>query len=355
MNIQETQNNETYILSAQQISIQAPLSDEWMEKPVFYNEPYIRSIEPDYRQYFTPNEGRRYGKILKRALLVSRRAMQASGISNPDAIITGTGLGCIENTEIFLEAMLHDGEELLKPTHFMQSTHNTISSMIAIDAGCHGYNSTYAHKGLSFEYALLDGFLQLQSGQIRTALIGAHDEMTPNFHTFFRRTAYLGQEHDSPVGETSVALMLGTSRTPPALCRLRGLSLRYTSGKTELQHTLQHFLQQAQCKPEDIDAVMTGINGQPANDRVYAETCPALFPGKPLLRYKHLFGESFTAPALGIYASATCLARERISEYLWVDAGKKTPRKATHILVYNQCENKNHSFILLSSCGKSSC
>jgi 3-oxoacyl-(acyl-carrier-protein) synthase len=134
-NVQKTKKNEPYILSAKQISIQQPLADEWMDRPVFYDEPYVRSIEPDYKQYFTSNESRRYGKILKRALLVSRQAMLASGISNPGAIITGTGLGCIENTEIFLETMLRDGEELLKPTHFMQSTHNTIGSMIAIEIG----------------------------------------------------------------------------------------------------------------------------------------------------------------------------------------------------------------------------
>jgi 3-oxoacyl-(acyl-carrier-protein) synthase len=348
--------SDIYILSAKQISIQPPLSDEWTDSPVLHDgQPYVRSTEPDYRQYFTPNETRRYGKILKRALLVSREAMTASGVATPDAIITGTGLGCIENTEIFLETMLRDGEELLKPTHFMQSTHNTISSLIAIDVCCHGYNSTHSHRGVSFENALLDGFLQLQDGRIHTALTGAHDELTPHLYTLFRRTGYLAPGNAAPGGETAVALMLGAARTEHALCRLRGVTVCYCPDREALPQMLRHFLQDAACSADDIDAVMTGLNGRPENDRVYADICPALFPGKPLLRYRHLFGESFTAPAFGAYAAATCLAQGRIPGCLAADAETPPPARAENILLYNHFENKNHSFILLSSCGKSSC
>ena len=152
-----------YINSVKQISAQQPLTDEWFDNPILYNEQYIRAIDVDYKQYFSPLKTRRLGKILKRALLTSREAMQESGVSNPDAIITGTGLGCIENTEIFLDKLVREGEEMLNPTHFMNSTHNTISSLVAIDAKCRNYNTTYAHKGMSFECALQDAFLQMQS------------------------------------------------------------------------------------------------------------------------------------------------------------------------------------------------
>ena len=184
--------NKVYINSIKQISAQQPLSDEWFEQPVFYTEPYVRAIEPDYKQFFTPNEVRRLGKILKRALLVSRQVITESGVVSPDAIITGTGLGCIESTEIFLEKLVREGEEFLNPTHFMQSTHNTIGSLIAIDSKCHSYNGTYSHKGTSFECALQDAFLQMQQG-IRTALVGAHDEMTPAYFSMLQKAGYLGK------------------------------------------------------------------------------------------------------------------------------------------------------------------
>ena len=207
-----------YINAIKQISVQQALVDDWFEQPAFYSEPYLRALDPDYKQFFTPNEARRYGKILKRALLVSREAMRESGIANPDAIITGTGLGCIENTEIFLDKLVREGEELLNPTHFMQSTHNTISSLVAIDAKCRGYNSTYAHKGNSFECALQDAFLQMQSGKIQTALLGAHDEMTPAYFTLLKKAGYLGNENQTFAGETAVAMMLSTEKTENTLC-----------------------------------------------------------------------------------------------------------------------------------------
>ncbi|GHS87833.1 3-oxoacyl-ACP synthase [Bacteroidia bacterium] len=351
-----------YILDAKQISVQSPLVDDWMDNPLSYQEPYIRAIDPDYKQYFEPNTVRRLGKILKRALLTSRQVMEATGISNPDAIITGTGLGCLENSELFLEALLRDGETLLKPTHFMQSTHNTIGSLIAIDAHCHGYNSTYVHKGISFESALLDAYMQLKNGQIQTALVGAHDEMTPKYFTWLQRIGYLGNTKDSFSGETAVSLMLGTTSvevrcTLPLLCQIKGVEMLYVGARhalplLPLQTMLTHLLEQAQCSLDEIDAVMIGANGLPTNDQIYTEVCRALFPNKKMLRYKHLFGESYTAPGLGAYAAATCLHQQCIPAHLFVNIDEKEQKKVKNILFYNQFENKNHTLILLSSCGK---
>jgi 3-oxoacyl-(acyl-carrier-protein) synthase len=343
---------EIYILAAKQISAQSPLCEEWMDRPVSYGESYVRSIDPDYKQYFAPNTARRLGKILKRALLTSRQAMQASGISCPDAIITATGLGCIENTEVFLDALLREGEELLKPTYFMQSTHNTISSLIAIYAHCHGYNSTYSHKGTSFECALLDAFMQLKNGSIQTVLVGAHDEMTPSYFKILKRIGYAGHTTGGFHGETAIALMLSGTPGGQPLCRLQGIEMQYGMDTEGLRQTFGRFLQQTACSPDEIDAVMIGTNGQPPNDKIYADICPVLFPGKNLLRYKHLFGESYTAPGLGLYAAAACLCRQRIPVHLRINTPHTEQRDIKRILLYNQSENKNHSFILLSSCGK---
>jgi hypothetical protein len=345
---------DVYILAAKQISTQPPLTDEWMDHPLSYTEQDVRAIDPDYKQYFAPNVARRLDKILKRALLLSRQVIETSGISNPEAIITGTGLGCIENTELFLEALIREGEELLKPTYFMQSTHNTIGSLIAIDAHCHGYNSTYTHKGISFECALSDAFMQLSGGQIATAMVGAYDEMTSNYFTILSRTGYLGHFTSGFSGETAVSFMLSTHPSAGALCRLRGLETCYCSkpNTQSIKTTLDQLLTNNPCA---IDAVMIGTNGRDTNDRIYSEICPKLFPGKPLLRYKHLFGESYTTPGLGIYAAAICLHQNRIPSHLSIHPEGGTPQHVKNILFYNQFENKNHTFTLLSSCGEESC
>ncbi|MDR1343499.1 MAG: beta-ketoacyl synthase chain length factor [Prevotellaceae bacterium] len=347
-----SRTNDVYILAAKQISVQPPLTDEWMDAPVRYDAPCARAIDPDYRQHFAPNVARRLGKILKRAMLTSRQAMAASGVANPDAVVTATGLGCIENTELFLDALVREGEELLKPTCFMHSTHNAIGSLIAIDARCHGYNSTCVHKGISFECALDDAFAQLGSNRIQTALVGAHDEMTPSYFALLKRTGYLGHAPNGFSGEVALSMMLATTPGDSALCRLRGVELEYNPDAETLQKTLGRMLQSAQCSLEEVDAVMTGVSGLPSNDRVYASICPELLPNKKQLRYKHLFGESYTAPGLGVYAAAVCLCRQRIPAHLFVGGQSGEQRGVRHILCYNHFEGKNHSLILLSACGK---
>ena len=179
-----------YIQAAAQISSQEPLSDAWFTNPKRYTERHVRSIDPDYKDFISPIEARRMGKILKRALATSWTVVRKTGIEQPDAIITGTGLGCIENTEKFLSAMVRDKEMYLQPSFFMQSTHNTISSQIALHLKCNKYNSTYTQRGISFESSLLDAFLQFKLNKINTALVAGHDEMTPEYFVLLDKINY---------------------------------------------------------------------------------------------------------------------------------------------------------------------
>lgn len=131
------------------------------------------------RAYVKPLEARRMGKLMKGALLSSLQALEKAGIKTPGAIVTGTEYGCLENSERLLEQMRDEGEAMLKPTYFMQSTHNTIGSSIAIKTQCHGYNVTYTQCGQSFEWALRDAVMLLKSGKCENVLVGCHDESTP--------------------------------------------------------------------------------------------------------------------------------------------------------------------------------
>ena len=104
-------------------------------------------------------QARRLGPLLKRALVSALTALEKAGVAVPDAILSGTGLGCMETTERVLDS-LKTGEEGCSPTDFMQSTHNTIASTIAIRLGCSGYNCSYSQGDVSFENALLDAWLR---------------------------------------------------------------------------------------------------------------------------------------------------------------------------------------------------
>ena len=330
-----------YINSIKQISVQQPLSEEWFDTPIIYNVQNVGAIDPDYKKHIAQNVARRLGKILKRALLVSKKSMEESGISQPEAIIAGTGLGCIESTEVFLYKLVREGEELLNPTYFMQSTHNTLSSLIAIDAKCHAYNMTYSHKGISFECALQDAFIQLECNKINSALVGAHDEMTSAQYLMLKKSGYLGKPNQTFAGETAVAMMLSTEKSESSLCKIEAVEKLYGASLGALRSSL----------PANIDYVMIGTNGCEENDKVYFDNCSKFFPNVPLLQYKNIFGEGYTVPALGVYAAAVCLRKGEIPDYLFIDkqCNGKIGNSQSRILFYNQYENKNHTFILLTN------
>lgn len=154
-------------------------------------------------QYVKPLEARRMGKLLKSSLLASLEALKQAGIDKPDAIITGTAYGCLENSEKLLRQMASEGESTLKPTLFMQSTHNTIGSNIAMRLGCHGYNITYTQGSDSLQCAVEDARLLLRSGKCKTVLVGCHDETTPLFASLLRKH---GDDIATAIKSTAIVL-----------------------------------------------------------------------------------------------------------------------------------------------------
>ncbi len=139
------------------------------------------------REFISPMESRRMGKLLKAAHLSSLRALKEAGIECPDAIVTATARGMLETSMQFLDDMLANGEELLKPTLFMQSTHNTLSSAIAIRMKCHGYNTTYSQGEESLQWAMRDAERLIRTGKAESVLVGMYDETTPLFDEFAKR------------------------------------------------------------------------------------------------------------------------------------------------------------------------
>ena len=142
----------------------------------------------EIKRYVSPMEARRMGSMAKSAMLSSLKALEKAGIKKPDAIVTGTRFGCLANTERILMQMKENGEGSISPTDFMQSTHNTIGSGIAIKLKCHGYNITYSHGKDSLKDALNDAEMLISSGKCETVLVGCHDEMSPAFADILGRS-----------------------------------------------------------------------------------------------------------------------------------------------------------------------
>ena len=302
------------------------------------------------------------GKLFKRAIVTAIDTLQKGQTEQVDAIITGTGLGCIEHTEKFLNAMLDNDEECLPPTHFMQSTHNTISSQMALHLKCHGYNCTYSHRGTSFDSGLLDALTQMRLGAIRNALVCGHEEMTPDYFKMLGKIGYWKQgdisedslrRHDSAgsfSGSCSVNLLLSDEPSAQNICAIQGMDMMYRPTAQQIHDSLQRQLQKLDLCMDDISAVVMGLSGDQANDEVYMDFARQHCADTPIVWYKHLFGESYCASAFGVYTGAVILHRQRIPNHLIYKGKSDTGTPIKHILVYNHFQNKDHSLILLSSC-----
>lgn len=182
--------NDTALVFSAKAPVPATLSQtEENFKPITLSTVEITSDEDlaAIRQYVKPMEARRMGRLMKGALLSSLKALEEAGVDMPDAIITGTRFGCLENSERLLEQIRTAGEQTVSPTYFMQSTHNTISSAIAIKTHCHGYNMTYTQGTDSLTWALRDAQLLIKSGRYKTVLVGCHDESTPLFRDMWAK------------------------------------------------------------------------------------------------------------------------------------------------------------------------
>lgn len=156
----------------------------------------------DIKNYVRPMEARRMGKLMKSTLLTSLQALERAGIKKPDAIITGTAWGSLEYSEQLLRQMA-GGDDMIKPTYFMQSTHNTIGSLVAIHLKCHGYNITFTQGDKSWQWAVYQAKLLLRMGRCKTVLVGCHDESTPLFNEFLRQ---MGKPQLPPVHSVAVVL-----------------------------------------------------------------------------------------------------------------------------------------------------
>ncbi len=132
--------------------------------------------DTDINTFVSPAEGRRMTLQTRRLVAAARRAMNESGIDQPDAIVCATQWGCMLQSMRFLQDMIDTDEQQLKPTPFIQSTHNTIASLIAILTGNHGYNCTYSQGKQSLQCALADIESQMALGLIKNALVLEFDE-----------------------------------------------------------------------------------------------------------------------------------------------------------------------------------
>ncbi len=351
----------TYINSATAISPQPTFCKPFeMVKPERYETEFLKCVEPDYKEYINPALLRRMGRVVKMGVAASIQCLKDTGLEKPDAIITGTGLGCIEDTEKFLNDIIINKEQFLPPTSFIQSTHNTIAGQIALLLKCNSYNYAYVHRCFSFENALQDAMMMLNEQPGSKILLGGVDEITPASYTILNRlgvyksvlgsdTGIFTDKTGGSIAGEGASFFVLSNNPENAFAAIDAVKIFYNPD--DISHTesyISGFIQKQGLTFRDIDAVIMGYSADNDSDAVYDTLSTGIFADNNILYYKHLCGEYFTSSSFAVCAGANILKKNSCPDTMKLRFDKVDQFK--HILIYNQFKNSEHGLILLSSC-----
>jgi 3-oxoacyl-(acyl-carrier-protein) synthase len=333
--------------------------NEFQKGLVEYETDFLKTVPVDYKPFMTPIEARRMSKIVKDSIVASETVLKQAGVTMPDAIICGTGLGIITDTEKFLEKMIEDNEQYLTPTSFIQSTHNTVAAQIALRLKCHNYNFTYVNRGHSFESALLDSIMMLREGK-RNILVGGGDEMTTHYFSVTKKTGFWKQEivkntelfgtktSGALCGEGVGFFVADSEKSLSTLAELVDLKLFYKPADIkEVFDTIKIFLADNITKISDIDLVILGNNGDWEQDKIYKTLQETIFEDVPQSYFKHLSGEYHTCGAFALWLASQIVSHKKYPEF--IKANDLKTDKMNTVLIYNHYSNINHSLFLLKS------
>tara|TARA_R100000935_G_scaffold38680_1_gene59915 strand:+ start:9848 stop:10864 length:1017 start_codon:yes stop_codon:yes gene_type:complete len=332
-----------YIHSAVCITAQDNFEDGIMV-PLNTSEGKVQAKHPEYRDFIPPAAARRMAPAVKMGVAAASKALQKANVEQPDAIITGSGMGCMLDTEKFLNALIENKEEFLTPTAFIQSTHNTVGGQIALGLHCKAYNNTYVHGSLSFESALFDAQLALQEGSATTVLVGCVDELGTEFVEYVR----LKEQQETipkqvPYGEGTAFFVLSQEVKEEGVI-LRGLQTFRTVSEDDITEKMLQFLRENQLETESIDAVFLGTTGD-SYDGYYNVVSKSFLPKIVRIPFKEYSGDFYTCMGFAVWWAQYLLQEQCAPGY---NCEPDVTPKYQNILIYTQEKGQNHSFILLS-------
>lgn len=335
-------------------------SSKFLDEVVAHETEFLSCVQPNYKEFINPIQLRRMSKLIKMGISASKLCLRDAGIENPGAIITGTGLGLVGDTEKFLNQVLDNNEEFLAPTAFIQSTHNTISGQVAIALKCFNYNNTYSHRGFSFESALLDGMLLINDKDAENVLVGGFDEITPEHHSIIKKTHWVKNEtikslellnHKTPgsvVGEGVAFFSLTGKKDDSNYAQLKDIKTIYKpENNEEIETKIDEFLAKNDLKKEDIDLAILGLNGNVDTDDVYYHLADNYF-NTNYAYFKHLSGDYHTVGTFALWMAANTIKHQNVPEVARFRKENFTEKPIKNVLVYNHFREVDHSIFLLT-------
>lgn len=351
---------DVYIKGIGNISPQNTIdSNIFLDDIVNHDAGLLSCVAPNYKEFINPVKLRRMSKLIKMGISASKLCLKDAGIENPGAIITGTGLGLVGDTEKFLNQVLDYNEEFLAPTAFIQSTHNTISGQVAIALQCFNYNNTYSHRGFSFESALLDGMLLIKDKDAENVLVGGFDEVTPEHHSIVKKTRWVKNEtikslelldhktQGTIVGE-GVGFFSLTGEKENTYARIKDIKTIYKpESKEEIETKISQFLNENDLTKDDIDLVILGFNGNVDTDDIYYHLADNYFDTN-YAYFKHLSGDYHTVGTFALWLAANTIKHQKVPEVARFRKENFTEKPIKNVLVYNHFREVDHSIFLLT-------
>ncbi len=314
-----------------------------------YNDNKLQVIEPAYEN-IARNVLRRMGKSVR--IGVGTAFPLINEIESISGVIIATATTGKEDSFAFLKQVMDYEEGLLTPTNFVQSTSNAIAAQIAMLSKNKCYNITHVHKGLAFENALLDAAMQVKENPYHHYLLGGVDELSHddfnlnNLAGWYKKEIisnkdlYHSNSQGSLAGE-GAAMFLINDQQENAIAKIVAIRTLFGTDEKELKLQLKGLV-----ADKKIDIFISGENGDNRFQYFYNACQSVLDVDVEIVRFKHLCGEYPTATAFAVFLACDILKCQHIPNPVI----KKTTGKTSlgNILIYNNYQGEQHSFILVS-------
>ncbi len=315
----------------------------------------FQAIEPNYQAFISSGDQRRMSRLVKMGLFSALQCIDNADLQQVDGIAVGTGWGGFDSSTKFETALIEKEEKMLSPTTFIQALHNTVAGQIALSIKCYQYNITYAHRGFSFESALMDAMMLLgEKTEPQNILVGGVDELPELRTEMYRRAGYVKscyEQVESPnqeaviPGEGATFTIISSEKNDKTLAQILSMELLYNPISTEeVNQEIINLLEKNNLTVRQIDLVLLGNSGNTLWDDKIRSIKKTLFEKNDSIYFKNLCGE---------YPTSTAFALEVATNYLTQALPVSMfdfPMKhdAKYVLIINQFKDTNYSFILIT-------
>jgi 3-oxoacyl-[acyl-carrier-protein] synthase II len=290
-------------------------------------------IEPDYKMIIDPRQLRRMSRIMRLGLASAIKTLEVANDQTPQAVITATGLGCLDDTGNFLVKMCDPNNRMMNPTAFIQSIHNTMGGQISMHLKSNCYNNTFTQDVLSFEHALLDTIMLLEEGTIESVLLGGIDELTELKHELTSRLFRAQKERKEYFGQGEGSTFFSISAVKSTV-KLDTLILSQNSKHENISDYVFNHL-----ALKEKTLILTGRCGR-NSDEAYRST-EQIIRTTATINYKKYCGDYPTSCAFAAWFACMVLQQKIVLDEI---------SQPKHVLIYHAYSDRPHTIIHLSGC-----